>query len=104
SGRADALALDGGDVAWVAGTRGSDAFVEQISLSKRTTLHEKTLRGDRDDVPGGVLVDGYTTSTELPDAEQPESTRGAGVFVAKVEGVEPAPLGSCPGSRNFDGN
>jgi hypothetical protein len=112
SGRADAVALDRGEVAWVAGTRGSDAFVGQISLSKRTTLDEKTFRGDRDDVPGGVLVDGngdgfvagYTTSTDLPEAEQPEATRGAGVFVAKVEGVEPAPLGACPGTRNFDGN
>jgi hypothetical protein len=111
-GRADAVALDLGEVAWVAGTRNGDAFVSQISLGKRSVLDEKAFRGDRDDVAGSVLVDGngdgfvagFTTSDALPDVEQPESTRGAGVFVTKVEGVEPAPMGSCPGSRNFDGN
>jgi hypothetical protein len=111
-GRADAVALDRGDVAWVAGTRNGDAFVDQISLGKRATLDEKSFQGDRDDVAGSVIVDGngdgfvagYTTSVELPGVSQPEATRGAGVFVAKVEGIEPAPNGSCPGTRNFDGN
>jgi len=114
--RAKALALDRRDVAWITGSRGTgvdaDTFVVQLSLEKRSIVGDTVLAGERDDVASGVVVDGngdgvvagLTTSDELPDAARPESTRGGDVFVARIEGAEPAPRGTCPGTRNFDAN
>ena len=109
-----AVALDRGDRAWVAGSRGTgDAahvFVSRIARSADEKAIDRTLAGDRRDVATGLLVNGngdavvagLTQSRELPDADRPESAAGGEVFTTIVPGGD-APSGVCPGTRNFTG-
>jgi len=109
--RAEALALDRHGRAWVAGSRGADAFVTQVSLEKRSVTRDATLAGELADVASGVVVDGngdahvagLTASPDFHDAERPAAVRGGEVFVAKVATGERAPLGVCPSGKNFLG-
>ena len=114
--RGESVALDRQDVAWIATSRRdegeSDGVVYQLSLAKHSILDEDVIAGQGTDVASGVLVDGngdghvagFTTSDGFSAASLPESTRGAAVFLGKIGAAEPAPLGTCPGSKNFDGN